>query len=229
MNLGTRPIRTSGKGSGSVEVTLPAALRPMVGLTCRIWLHDGARPDIVLSPDLSPARAAFAQFHARLTAALSPGSVLPAWRAEDYGMNVSPRAEPGAIPTLAWSDGLALAAGGASDATIARVAHAALLVLAAPLSLAGSVAPIFAAAGAVLLSGQILAPAWQEATDLATTLLPAGQWRAPVTTDWQTEPFWQQAAPSLAALLALSRRWSTTPTLLAEVRASGAALAPSKG
>jgi hypothetical protein len=229
MNLGTRPIRTSGKGSGSVEVTLPATLRPMVGLICRIWLHDGARPDIVLSPDLSPARAAFAQFHASLASVLTPSAPPPPWRAEDFGMSVSPRAETGGLPTLAWSDGLALAAGEANGATIARVAHAALLSLAAPLALAPQVAPVFAAAGAVLLSGQILAPAWQEATDLAAARLPQGLWRPLLSAAWRTEEFWQDATPPLTALLALARCWSTTPTLLAEVRAPGAAPATRKG
>ena len=52
MDLGVRQIRSAGKGSGSIELTLPADLRDLVGLQCRIMLRDGSRPDIVLQPDL---------------------------------------------------------------------------------------------------------------------------------------------------------------------------------
>ena len=60
MDLGVRHIRTAGKGSGSIELTLPAELRDLVGLPCRIVLRDGSRPDIVLQPDLQRALIAFA-------------------------------------------------------------------------------------------------------------------------------------------------------------------------
>ena len=58
MELGTRNIRSAGHGSGSIEVTLPSPLRDMAGLPCRIALRDGLRPEIVLVPEMRPAREA---------------------------------------------------------------------------------------------------------------------------------------------------------------------------
>lgn len=209
MHLGTRPIRTAGRGSGSVEVTLPTQLRPMVGLSCHIFLQDGARPDIVLSPDLTPARAAFGEFWSRLAAATLHAAAPPAWRSEDFTLSVSPRPPLPGVPALAWEDGLVLAHQAAPHAAIGRVSHACLAALAAADGMAPAAAADFAASGAVLCGGVVLHPDWHRAADQAARLLGDALWRPgcglAAQEDWRAESFWRALAPSLAALAGSAR------------------------
>ena len=152
MELGTRPIRTAGRGSGSVEVTLPAGLRPMVGLPCRILLHDGAQPDIVLRPDLGVARDAFAQLWCRVRDLLDGCGALghqPAWPADAFSFVFYPQWNGAGMPRLAWQDGLLLAAGPGQDAALARAAAAQAAVLAEPCGILPDLAAMFGAGGTV--------------------------------------------------------------------------------
>ncbi|MBI1879961.1 MAG: hypothetical protein HYR94_17375, partial [Chloroflexi bacterium] len=57
MYLGTRKIRSAGRTSGSIELTLPPQLQGLEGVECRLVVRDGPRPEIVLQPDLSAAQA----------------------------------------------------------------------------------------------------------------------------------------------------------------------------
>ena len=52
MYLGTRRVRSAGRTSGSVEVTLPVQLSVLQGVACRLVVRDGARPELVLEPEL---------------------------------------------------------------------------------------------------------------------------------------------------------------------------------
>ena len=129
MDLGVRQIRTSGKGSGSIELTLPAGLRDLVGLPCRVILRDGSRPDIVLQPDLRHALAAFKTVWHAMGAAVVPDdaktSIMPvALPLGEFAFGLQPRATGGEMPYLCWRDGLALAALGpaARHTTATRLA-----------------------------------------------------------------------------------------------------------
>jgi hypothetical protein len=55
MLLGTGKIRSAGRTSGSIEITLPPALQTLTGLTCRVLVRDGLYPEIVLLPDFADA------------------------------------------------------------------------------------------------------------------------------------------------------------------------------
>ena len=55
MNLGTRRVRSAGRTSGSVEVTLPVQLSLLQGVECRLAMRDGAPPE----PELGEARSFF--------------------------------------------------------------------------------------------------------------------------------------------------------------------------
>jgi hypothetical protein len=100
MDLGLRRIRSAGAGSGSIEVTLPAALRDLQGQPCRIALRDGIRPEIVLQPDLRAARGAFAGLWTRLAGAL--GAAPRELPLGDLALRLAPAAT-GPAARLAWS------------------------------------------------------------------------------------------------------------------------------
>ncbi len=55
MHLGIRTIRSAGRTSGSIEITLPTQLQVLEGLDCRMQLRDGGQPEIILQPDLTAA------------------------------------------------------------------------------------------------------------------------------------------------------------------------------
>jgi len=212
MDLGTRPIRTAGRGSGSVEVTLPAGLRPLVGLPCRILLHDGAQPDIVVRPDLSGARTAFARLW-RLACQALLTCPAPAWPCDHFSFALQPFWHGAALPGLVWQDGLALAAGAATAASTARCAAACAHIAADEHDIAAALAPDFAAACGFLLAGERLFPQWHEGCDLAASALcadpawrPGDAWRR--HPDWREEALWQALRPGLAAITSVFARWS---------------------
>jgi len=64
--LGTRRIRSAGRTSGSIEITLPVQLQVLEGAECRLMVRDGSRPEIVLQPDLSAAQSLFYELWQKL-------------------------------------------------------------------------------------------------------------------------------------------------------------------
>jgi hypothetical protein len=206
MDFGTRLIRTAGKGSGSVEVTLPAALRRLVGLPCRITLHDGAQPDIVLQPDLAGARAAFAVIWHGMAQALAADPA-PDFASAGFHFGLLPQQAAPATPYLCWQDGLALASGG-SPAAAAEVIAACGENLAPETGVAPALAAQFGAACGFVAVGEILHPGWQEPCDIAAmelsghaAWLPGAAFAA--SPDIRAPAFWAVLAPGLSALAAL--------------------------
>ena len=174
MEFGTRSIRSAGQGSGSVEVTLPPAFRGLAGLACRVALRDGLRPELVLQPDLTAARAAFARAWALLSEALGiEGHALPL---AECAITLWPAAEaPGAMPRLAWADGLALAGPAPHAASALARSVAALAQLSAHRrGIAPGLAADFGAACGHALGGIVVHPAMQAACDIGAALLAGG-------------------------------------------------------
>jgi hypothetical protein len=222
MDFGSRSIRSAGAGSGSIEVTLPAALRDLQGLPCRIILRDGPRPEIVLQPDLRAARAAFARLATRLQDAMG----LPAGDPPlgDILVSLQPAASQPGTPRLAWTDGLALAAlPPHPPAPLARSLHG----LAEPLALLAGIgpafAPAFAAAASWLLAGLAPEPIGQEACDIAAeALLTEGMsTRPPLLPENAFDPVaWEAAQPWLRCLLGLHLDWTAHPARRAALGAA---------
>lgn len=216
MDLGIRQIRTAGKGSGSVELTLPGTLRGLVGLPCRITLHDGVQPDIVLRPDFSAASAAFAAVWRGLARALIPEFCADAAEsfpqdAFSYGLLPLP-AGPGG-PYLCWQDGLALAMRDSDGAPPARAIAACAAQLAPDLGILPGLADAFGAACGFLAAGRMAFPAWQMPCDVtAAQFARASLWRPGQAWDdspnIHANPFWMRLGPGLATCAALFAAWS---------------------
>ncbi len=212
MELGTRSIRSAGQGSGSIEVTLPSPLRDLTGIACRIALRDGLRPEIVLLPDLRPARDALGRLWACLAQAwaISPGALPLA----EIGIALRP-AE--GLDRLAWIDALALAqAPPHQPDALCRTLRAMAAHATAALGLPGAHGPGFAAGVAYVLTGLVPLPADQEACDIAAATLSG---RLPQLGDDAFAPaFWQQAGPALRCLLELHQDLAAHPERLAALR-----------
>jgi len=226
MDLGVRHIRTAGKGSGSVELTLPGALRQLVGLPCRITLHDGARLDIVLQPDLSRALEAFGALWRALTFSLASGRFVAGgevFPADGFSFGLQPRASGGEMPYLCWEDGLALAAGAVDMAPPARSIAACAARYAADIDIALPLAEGFGAVCGFLACGTMIFPEWQEPCDIAAAALAArGIWQPGTawqrTPDTTTKQFWLALTPGLDEAARLFAGWSEPGTAYADLR-----------
>jgi hypothetical protein len=178
MDLGVRHIRTAGKGSGSVELTLPATFRRLVGLPCRILLHDGEQPDIVLQPELSAARAVFGVVWRSLAVVLI-GAPAPDFDACSFSFGLLPQQGPAEAGYLCWQDGLALAAGSVATSAAGRVVATCGEKLAADVGVSDELASSF---GAVCRN-----PGWR----------PGAAYLA--YPDICSSDFWAALSPALAA------------------------------
>jgi hypothetical protein len=219
MELGARSIRSAGAGSGSIEVTLPAALRDLQGLTCQIALRDGLRPEIVLMPDLREARAAFGRLWSLLAG--SCGIAAGDMPLGELGLALLPGQSP--APRLAWVDGLALAAAPPhARAALARCLRALALRLAARLDIAPGLAGAFAASVTQLVAGTVLDPTDQAACDIAFAAL-AGDGirdRAELAEDAFGTAHWAALQPQFNRLVELYQDWTAEPARYAALTAA---------
>jgi|GEM_PF-3185658 hypothetical protein len=224
MDLGTRQIRTAGKGSGSVELTLPGKLRRLVGLPCRILLHDGERPDIVLQPDMAQARDAFMALWRSLALALL-GEPAPEFPAAAFSFGLLPRHGAPDSPYLCWQDGLALGAGAAEPEAVARSIAACADQMAADLAIAPALAGPFGAVCGFSAIGRMAFPEWQVHCDVAASALAGhAAWqpgRAFATTpDTRSAAFWSLLSPGLCAVAELFGAWSQPGSAYPDLRAA---------
>lgn len=226
MDFGVRHIRTAGKGSGSVEVTLPTTLRRLVGLPCRIMLHDGEQPNIVLEPELSGARHAFVLVWRALSLALL-GEQGPDFAAAQFQFGLMPQQGRQASPYLCWQDGLALADCSEAPVAFGKVIAACAENLACEIGVARTLAESFGMACGFLSCGQIVAPDWQEACDITAMQLaghPSWQPGAALiaSPDINGPHFWSLLTPGLVAttelFIAMSLPGSAYPALHAAWR-----------
>ncbi len=225
MEFGSRSIRSAGQGSGSVEVTLPTAFRGLTGLSCRLALRDGLRPEIVLQPELRPARLAFAALWQMLTKAVQlEASAEPPLA--DFAITLWPSQTAGAAPRLAWVDGLALAGAPPHEpAALARCIDALAQRAAAFLGIDAALRPSFGVACGFALSGFVTTPEAQSACDIAAALLRGhglvpGEALALANDDAAAPDFRHAAQPLLARLAEAHLDWTAEPDRHAALQAA---------
>jgi hypothetical protein len=216
MDLGVRSIRSSGAGSGSVEITLPAALRPLLGVPCRVSLRDGHRPEIVLTPDFRPAISAFADLWAKLSVAFGAECCSGGLPIGEFGVSLGQTKEQGAA-SLALLDGLALAGAPPHDpAAFARVTAGLAARLALALEIDPDFAREFAAATAYVVTGIVNSTSCREICDIVAVLLrpmraEAGSAFARLGEDATSPALWRELAGPLQAVRAHFLAWSRDP------------------
>jgi hypothetical protein len=219
MDFGSRHIRTAGRGSGSIEITLPTDLRDLVGLTCRVTLRDGARPDIVLQPDLQLAQAAFAALWRAMAAALARDGDVPALPLTEFGFGLQPSVRGGDEPYLCWRDGLSLARGAPHDPiaisrTLAAFGHA----LAPDLRIAPNLAAGFGAVCGYLAAGVVPSADGWDARGIAASFLQTIRPGAPLSAAEAVgegaygPEFWGLAAPFMSAAADVFLGWAADPS-----------------
>jgi len=158
MYLGKRKIRSAGRNSGSIEVTLPARLRLMEEVECRFIVRDGPRPEIVLQPDLSAAQSLFCELWERLRLGLDGVGEIDEFSPAHFALALFLPPHWDERPPLAYADALAVLrkqAGGEEHRPEAMTRVLAFMGVAAgrQLGLEGSLAIAFGDAVAYLMTG----------------------------------------------------------------------------
>lgn len=229
MLLGTRQIRTSGKGSGSIELTLPSDLRDLVGLPCRILLRDGSRPDIVLQPDFRGVLGTFQALWQSVLSVLVEGARHWPMPLAVFAFGLQPRFGQSHVPFLCWRDGLAIAGPAPHDpACVSRTLAAMCQAMAGELGIGEVLATDFGASCGYLATGVHPSADAQRTCDLVAasldaTQLPgfaAGHLGASEGGGALGEAFLSGAGPQLRAARDLFLGWADDPASLSLLRSA---------
>lgn len=108
MYLTTRKIRSAGRTSGSIEITLPAQLQLLEGVECGLMVRDGPRPEIVLQPDLSAAQSLFQELWQQLRLGLGEIDEIGDFSPADFTLTLFPPRHWQERPPLAYADALTI-------------------------------------------------------------------------------------------------------------------------
>lgn len=104
MQFSQRNIRSSGRGSGSVEITLPIDLAVLEAVSCSIELRDGLMPEIVLRPDLTFLLPVFEAVWQRLALGLEPVGDIGSFSEGDYVLGLFAERGFADRPCLSYAD-----------------------------------------------------------------------------------------------------------------------------
>lgn len=224
MYLGKRKIRSAGRNSGSVELTLPALLQRLEGVECRLLVRDGPRPEIVLQPDFATAHVLLETLWSRLSVGLGEIDEIGEFNADDFTLAIFPPRHWPEQPPLAYIDILTLRRH-AEDRThdappdgLPRLLAALGVVAAYRLGLRPPLALAFGDAVAYLLTGASA----DVGADFERGMAHQIVWSMPETArlangagDDQT---WRQARPVLRAIYQQFRAWHDQPQVYAAAR-----------
>ena len=158
IDLGNRRIRSAGRTSGSIEITLPAQLQFLEGVECRLMVRDGPRPEIVLQTDLSAAQALLQELWQKLRFGLEEIHDLGDFSPADFTLALFPPRHWQERPPLAYSDALAVlqqraGRNGQAPEVVLRLLAFLAVAAAYRLGLEGALALAFGDAVAYLITG----------------------------------------------------------------------------
>jgi hypothetical protein len=219
MQIGNRRIRSAGRSSGSIEITLPAQLQSLEGVACRLIVRDGPRPEIVLQPDLGAASEIFQALWQRVRLGTAEIDDIGEWAAADFTLAFFPPRHWNERPPLAYADALAILAARSATSLAAEplcrtlaflaVAAGGRLGLRPPLSLA------FGDTIATLLAGT---PAGIGADfERGMALRAFGDSPRPAQAPFDDEP-WRHVRPGLRRVFEQLVVWQENPALYTAAR-----------
>ena len=106
--LGDRIVRSAGRNSGSIEITLPVKLLVLQGVMCRVELRDGIAAEVVLHPDFAPLLPLFDKVWSLLRQSLKTIDDIGGFWEGDYVIGLFPEMSQSGRPILAYADALAI-------------------------------------------------------------------------------------------------------------------------
>ena len=164
MYVGKRKVRSAGRGSGSVELTLPIRLGMLEGVECHLAVRDGSRPELVIQPDLSQAEVVFCRLWRQLSLGMAEVDEIGDFSSADFTLTLLSAPVPAERPWLCYADALLLQnvcdkasnpwpATDAAREAAGRILSALGTVAAGHLGLEGSAAGAFGEGMAYVMTG----------------------------------------------------------------------------
>ncbi len=221
MDWSKRRIRSAGRTSGSVEITLPAEMQALEGVECRLVLRDGARPEIVIQPDTSLAEAVFAELWERLRVAFAKIGDVGDFSLADFDVGLFPARHWRDKPPLSYQDALAIHRSRQEEASPGRFREGSgaihvvtfLAVDAAyRLGLQDRFAMAFGVVVGYLVSGMSAGHGADFERDVALTLFEGEEKRAvvPIGSLFNKER-WEEAQDGFRRVFERFRQWQENP------------------
>lgn len=222
MVIGTRRIRSAGRSSGSIEVTLPAQLQLLEGVECRLVVRDGPRPEIVLQPDLSATQRLFGELWQRLRLGLSEAGEIGDFAPADFTLTLFAPRHWQERPPLAFTDALVIlrnSEGGAPEQTASSRLFGSLATVAGQrLGLRGALAPAFGDAIAYLTTGVIAGSGADFERGMAHQIFYGAGGATPAPGDALDTGLWRRAAAGLGQVYRQFNLWQAEPAAYTAVR-----------
>jgi hypothetical protein len=213
----TRKVRSAGRTSGSVEITLPPEMQALEGVECRLILRDGARPEIVIVPDITIAGAVFAELWSQLRTAFSLIGDIGPFQLSDFEVSFLPPRHWVDRPPLAYRDALALHRARQVEAEIdpSGLSHVVTFLsvgAARRLGLTERYALVFGVIVGYLVSGICSGHGTDFEQDVALQLLTGCQDGTPLSTLFDTER-WEKSQEGFSRIFEQVRAWQDDPAL----------------
>lgn len=222
MHLGSRRIRSAGRTSGSIEITLPVELEVLEGVDCRLMMRDGPRPEIVLQPDVSAAMELLHDLWQKLRVGLSEVAEIGEFAPGDFTLAFFPPPHWQERPPLAYADALAVLHedGGARSrhpGALVRLLAFLAVTAAYRLELNGSLALGFGESVAYLITGTAAGLGMDFERGMAHRVF-WGEGGAQRTGSRVSDAVWQQARPGFKRVYEQFRAWQENPAAYAAAR-----------
>ena len=223
MFLGIRKIRSAGRTSGSIEITLPTELHILEGVACHLAVRDGPRPEIVLQPDLSAVQPLFHELWGKLRLGLAQVDEIGDFSPGDFAIALFPSPHWQERPPLAYADALSVLhrrsgqRDGDPEAATRLLAFQAV-VGGHRLGLKGALALAFGDALSYLITGTAAGLCTDFERGMAHRIF-WGKGQAPqaVSSPFRDE-VWVQARPGLRRVYDQFRTWQENPEAYAAAR-----------
>jgi hypothetical protein len=204
-----------------VEVTLPAEMQALEGVECRLILRDGARPEIVLQPDVSLAEKVFAGLWQRLRLAFQKMGDIGDFSLADFDVGLFPSRHWRDKPPLSYYDALVIhrsrqEKGGRGrfppEAGLTHVITFLAVDAGYRLGLEGRFALAFGVVVGYLVSGMSAGHGADFERDVALTLFEGGKKAAlsPIGSLFDTER-WENAQEGFKRIFDRFRQWQENP------------------
>ena len=226
MQFGKRNIRSAGRGSGSIEVTLPVELAVLEGIACRLYLREGLAPEIVLQPDLEAITAVFEKLWDLLSIGLAEIGEIGDFAEADYCFGLFCAAKLGANPSLAYVDALLIHRSLDSShetapralESFAQIIESMAAVAGGRLKMSSDVAALFGNQVAYFVSGDTIGARDPFARSLASRSTdaprdPGWSYSLPVGAD-----SWRRVQSDLMHIYDQFRSWDAAPDLFTRER-----------
>jgi len=216
MYLGMCKIRSAGRTSGSIEITLPPALQAFTGLGCRVVVRDGLRPEIVLQPDFADAWSSLGALWEKLSLALGSNGSIGDFAPSAFMLTLlPPRHSQRGLP-LAYSDLVTLTRSGENRSkgeleALARVLSVLAAAIAGNLGLEQAFALGFGDAVAYVITQVSVGFGTDFERSMAASLSRQAHFRPRLPVAPFDDELWLECEPAVRRIHEQFRAWQGKP------------------